>query len=186
MSWTSPLTVPIRNVPTCCDAGLGQQRAQDVERALHRAGGDQHLGHEVVAALEPRADLLERRDQRVVQHPLGLEARLQPLVDAVDDGRRVADQRLVVQRLQDLLVRSCGVFSLLAVAEAPAERPRLVDQDRLQLRGSAAGVIRSVGPVMLSAATTSPRAPRTGAAIAARPGSSSSIAVAILRSAGRP
>src|SRR5215217_4950894 len=33
-------------------AGLGEQRAEDVERALHRARGDQHLGHEVVAALE--------------------------------------------------------------------------------------------------------------------------------------
>ena len=76
MSWTSPLTVPIRNVPTCGDAGLGQQRPQDVERALHRARRDQHLGHEVVAALEARADLLERRDQRVVEHPLGLESLL--------------------------------------------------------------------------------------------------------------
>src|SRR5436305_285537 len=42
-----------------------------------------------------------------------------------------------------------------------------------------AAVSRSVGPVMLSAATTSPPAPRTGTAIAARPGSSSSTAVAI-------
>ena len=41
-----------------------------------------------------------------------------------------------------------------------------------------AGVIRSVGPEMLSAAITSPRAPRTGAAIADRPISSSSIEVA--------
>ena len=83
MSWTSPLTVPIRNVPTWADAGLGQQRPQDVERALHRARGDQHLGHEEVAALEPRADLLERRDQRVVEHPLGLEPLLEALVHAV-------------------------------------------------------------------------------------------------------
>ena len=66
-------------------AGLGQQRAQDVERALHRAGGDQHLGHEVVAALEPRADLLERGDQRVVEHPLGLE----PVGEALVARRRV-------------------------------------------------------------------------------------------------
>ena len=40
------------------------------------------------------------------------------------------------------------------------------------------GVIRSVGPEMLSAAITSPRAPLTGAEIAASPGSSSSIVVA--------
>ena len=71
MSCTSPLTVPIRKVPTWLGAGLGQQRAQDVERALHRARGDQHLGHEVVAALEARADLLERRDERVVEHRSG-------------------------------------------------------------------------------------------------------------------
>ena len=38
--------------------------------------------------------------------------------------------------------------------------------------------MRTVGPVMLSAATTCPPAPRTGAAMAARPISSSSIASA--------
>ena len=61
-------------------AGVGEQRAEDVERALHRARGDQHLGHEVVAALEARADLLERRDQRVVEHALGLQAVLEALL----------------------------------------------------------------------------------------------------------
>ena len=40
------------------------------------------------------------------------------------------------------------------------------------------GVMRTVGPVMLSAATTCPPAPRTGAAMAASPTSSSSIASA--------
>src|SRR5437763_16890689 len=33
--------------------------SSDLERALHRAGGDEHLGHEVVAALEARSE--ERR-----------------------------------------------------------------------------------------------------------------------------
>ena len=49
------------------------------------------------------------------------------------------------------------MFSFLAVAEAAAERPRLVDQNRLAAPAIRAGVMRSVGPVMLSAATTSPR-----------------------------
>src|SRR5437764_668672 len=40
-------------------------------------------------------------------------------------------------------------------------------------------VSRRLGPVMLRAAMTSPCAPRTGAAIAASPGSSSSIAAAL-------
>ena len=53
-------------------AGLGEQRAEDVERALHRARGDEHLGNEEVAALEPCAHLLQRRDERVVEHRLGL------------------------------------------------------------------------------------------------------------------
>ena len=40
-------------------ARLGEQRAEDVERALHRARSDQHLGYEVVAALETRTDFFE-------------------------------------------------------------------------------------------------------------------------------
>ena len=76
-----------------------------LEGALHRAGGDQHLGHEVVAALEARADLLERRDQRVVEHALGVEVVLEPLLHSLAHGWGVADQRLVVEKLQDLLVR---------------------------------------------------------------------------------
>ena len=74
MSWTSPLTVPIRNLPIVSHAGLGEQRAQHLHRAGHRAAGDQHLGHEEVAALEPGADLLERGDQRVEEQRLRLHA----------------------------------------------------------------------------------------------------------------
>ena len=90
-------------------AGLGQQRAQDVQRPLHRPRGDQHLRHEVVAALEPRAHLFERRDQGVVEHPLGLEAVGEALVDAVGDDGRVAHQGLVVEQLEDLVVRHAAL-----------------------------------------------------------------------------
>src|SRR5215217_6326791 len=86
-------------------ARLGQQRTQDVERALHRARRDQHLRNEVVAALEAGADLLQRRDQCVVEHLLGIEAGGQPLLDPVLDRRRVADQRLLVQEREDLVGR---------------------------------------------------------------------------------
>jgi hypothetical protein len=97
--------VPIRNVPTGLGAGLGEQRPQDVERALHGAGRDQHLRHEVVAALEPRAHLLERRDERVVEHRARIHSVLEALLDVLLDCRRVAHERVLVERLEDLLVR---------------------------------------------------------------------------------
>jgi hypothetical protein len=50
-------------------------------------------------------DLLERRDECLVEHPLGLEAVLEAVLDALAHGRRVADQGLLVQQLQDLVVR---------------------------------------------------------------------------------
>ena len=54
------------------DAGLGEQRPQHLHRAGHRPAGDQHLGDEEVAALEARADLLQRGDQRVEEQGLRL------------------------------------------------------------------------------------------------------------------
>ena len=69
------------------------------------------------------------------------------------------------------------MFSGVGVAEAAAEL-RPASAIRIGFSSAIrAGVMRIVGPVMLSAATTSPPAPRTGAAIAASPSSSSSIAV---------
>ena len=70
MSCTSPLTVPITIVPIVCDPGLGQQRAQDLQRPGHGLAGDEHLGHEEVTPLEPGPDLFQRRDQRLVQQLL--------------------------------------------------------------------------------------------------------------------
>src|SRR5205807_1668068 len=48
--------------PDWLGSGLRDERPQDNERALHRAGGDQHLGDEEVALLETAADLLEGWD----------------------------------------------------------------------------------------------------------------------------
>src|SRR5438552_8803480 len=45
-------------------SGLGDERPEDDQRALHGAGRDQHLGDEEVAFLEPPPDLLEGGDQR--------------------------------------------------------------------------------------------------------------------------
>ena len=84
---------------------LGEQRPQDVERALHRPRRDEHLRHEVVAALEAGADFFERGDERVVEHALGTKVVPEPLVDEVLHLGRVADERVVVQRLEDLFVR---------------------------------------------------------------------------------
>src|SRR5215218_997520 len=158
-------------------AGLGQQRPQDVERPLHRARGDQHLGNEVVAALEARADLLERRDQRVVEHPLGFEVVCEALLDALLDGRRVADERLLVQEREDLVVRHA--------APTPSVRWPSSSASALAClitigRSSAVRLLdsRSVGPDTLSAATARPASSSTGAATALSPSSSSSTTVA--------
>jgi hypothetical protein len=78
-------------------AGLGQQRAQDLQRARHRLAGDEHLRHEEITALEPGADLLQRGDQRLVQQRLRAKAHGQSGVREVEHGRPVADQRLVVE-----------------------------------------------------------------------------------------
>ena len=105
MSWTSPLTVPMTNVPIGFAPVSGEQRAQDVERALHRPRRDQHLGDEEVAALEPRADLLQRGDQPFVEHPLRVEPLLETELGQLAHRRRVADQRVVEEALQDLVMR---------------------------------------------------------------------------------
>ena len=105
MSCTSPLTVPITIFPIVCGAGLGQQRAQDLQRAGHRLARDEHLGHEEVAALEPGAHLFQRRDQRLVQQRLRTEALGQALVGELEHRRAVADQRLVVELAEQLF---CG------------------------------------------------------------------------------
>ena len=56
-------------------AGVGEQRAQHLHGAGHRAAGDQHLRDEEVAALEAGADLLQGRDQRVEEQALRLHVR---------------------------------------------------------------------------------------------------------------
>ena len=49
----------------CLVAG-GHVRAQQVEAALHDAGGEQHLGDEAVAVAHARADHLHAGEQRLV------------------------------------------------------------------------------------------------------------------------
>ena len=147
MSWTSPLTVPMRKVPDPVGVGVGQQRAQDVQRALHRAGGDEHLGHEVVAALEARAHLLERRDERVEEHALGLHALLEPRLDVGLHLGRLADERVVVERLQDLLVRHAALSPGSVLCRgARSSAVRLLDEDGGRAPPRARAVRRSVGP----------------------------------------
>ena len=64
-------------------AGLGQQRAQDRHAALHRVGGQQHLGHEQDAVAEIDADDAHALDQGLGQHVVGLPAALEQDVDAL-------------------------------------------------------------------------------------------------------
>ena len=79
MSCTSPLTVPIRNLPIVSTPVSASSGRSTLHRAGHRPAGDQHLGDEEVAALEPGADLLQRGDQRVEEQGLRLHAERQAL-----------------------------------------------------------------------------------------------------------
>ena len=180
MSWTSPLTVPIRNLPTVCDAGLGEQRTQPLHRAGHRAAGDQHLGHEEVAALEPGADLLERRDQGVEQQGLRLHAERQPLLGQLEHARGVAHQGLVVQALAGSLRVSCHALLAVSADASSAGQLRRARLGRQAAAELVEPVLQSLGwvPRCPRAATTSPRGPRTGTATPVRPTSSSSSVTA--------
>src|SRR5262249_59942897 len=131
---------------------------------LHRACGDEHLGNEEVAALEPRSDFLERRDERVVEHLLGLELVLEPLVDEIPHFGRVADEGVVVEALQDLFV---GHAAPRSWSRLSSRRPSVAACSRRSgaSRSIRSGVNRDVGPEIESAATTPPAAARTGAAI---------------------
>src|SRR5207253_3070046 len=99
----------------------------------------------------------------------------QPLLDQLTHAGRVTDQRLVVEGLQDLVVRHAAPFG--RCPSRSANRP--VWAMRIGRSASRRSTPRrNIGPEMLTAPTASPVRPRTGAAIEARPGSSSSHAVA--------
>ncbi len=91
------------------DAGLGEQRPQDLHPTLHRVGREQDFGHEQDAVPEIDADDAHALDQRIVQHAvrgppareqdvrrlhhLGFEAVVEVVV-------HLQDQILVVEAVQ--------------------------------------------------------------------------------------
>ena len=165
-------------------AGLGEQRPQPLHRAGHRATRDQHLGDEEVAALEPRPDLLERGDEGVEEQRLRLHVEGQALVGQLEHARGVADQRLVVEGLQDLLGGHATTSSVRverwagrggAACEPRSRDDSAVDwSSRWRPSSSSRPSSRWVGPEIPRAATTSPWMPRTGTATPVSPISSSS------------
>ena len=162
------------------DAGLGEQRAQPLHRAGHRAAGDQHLGHEEVAALEPGADLLQRGDQRVEEQRLRLHAERQPLVGQLEDARGVADQRLVVEALQDLLGWSCHALLACVCACRASSADSCSARSSEQVGRARRAGPRAVGWVPRSRARRPRRrrGPWTGTATPVSPTSSSSTVTA--------
>src|SRR5437870_9872016 len=85
-------------------AGLRDERAQDHQRALHRAGGDQHLGDEEVAFLEAAADLLQGGDQGLEQDVHRVHAQGQGFLGQGFDLRRVAVERVLEKLGADLFL----------------------------------------------------------------------------------
>lgn len=87
-------TVPVGFAP------LGQERAQQLQRALHRPCGEQQLGHEVLFFLVAFAHLVHRRhhgarDQRERVHVLGNR-----LSGHLDGRPGVAVQNRVIELFQ--------------------------------------------------------------------------------------
>src|SRR5262249_11329857 len=159
-------------------AGLGQQRAEDLQRARHRLARDQHLGDEEVTALEPGADLLQRRDQRLVQQRLRAEAHVEAGPGQLEHRRAVADQGVVVELLESLLLRPaapsfCGWRrSRSGWCPSTTDSALASATHRAATSAMRAGLSRVLGPDTDSAATTAAPSRNTGAATAARPGSS--------------
>ena len=182
MSWTSPLTVPITTVPIDAAPVSASSGRRMSSAPCHRLRRDEHLGDEEVAALEPGADLLERRDQRLVQQRLRAQPHGQALVGQLEHGKPVADQRsrrraagvapLCVTRatclrlLASVLARPAGVPAMADGSSAGGRgrrtarwpAPRTGPPRPKQLgRGEPGG-----GPDTDSAATTAPPSRRTG------------------------
>ena len=124
-------------VPIGSRAGLREQRAQDLERARHRLARDQHLGNEEVAALEPRPDLLECGDERLVEQGLRSEPAGQPLLGQGEHLGGVPGQRLVVEFPEQFVLVMAHPFPARSVARpgsALPGRPGPVAEDRGQAR----------------------------------------------------
>ena len=86
------------------DAGLGEQRAQDLHAALHGVGGEQHLGDEQDAVAEVDADDAHAFDERLVQHLLGAPAALQEDVRGLFDLGFQPVVQVIVDLLGQLLI----------------------------------------------------------------------------------
>jgi hypothetical protein len=104
-------------------AGVGEQRAQHLHRTRHRAPGDQHLRDEEVAALEPGAHLLQRRDQRVEEEALRLHLQTERLVGELQDPRGVAEQGFVVEAFENVLRCHVTPSAWCRDGAAPTARP---------------------------------------------------------------
>src|SRR6202035_2910417 len=99
-------------------------------------------------------------------------------LDGLAHDRGVADERLVVEQLEDLLVchAACSPVCMCTCPASEGTTRRRLSRAASSFstgtrRAISPGPRRSVGPEIESAATTTPPPPRTGAAIAARPAS---------------
>src|SRR5450759_215752 len=77
--------------------GLGDQRTQNGEGALHRPSRHQHLGHEEITFLEAPADLFEGWDQGFEQDVHRVHAEGKPLLGGLFDLWRAAVEGAIEQ-----------------------------------------------------------------------------------------
>src|SRR6266568_576753 len=141
--------------------GLGEQWPQHLQRAGHRLARDEHFRDEEVAALEPGADFLQRRDQRVVEQVFRAEPHPQAGVGEVKDRGRVAHQGVIVKLLEKLFLGHAAP-AFCAVRASCGRYPSTTDRAAASwTQRPAAAVTRSrarrlVGPDTEMAATTAP------------------------------
>ena len=84
-------------------AGLGDERAQDDEGALHRTRRDQHLGDEEVALLEAPANLLQGGDEGLEEDVHRVHPEAETFFGERLDLRRVAVERVLEKAGPDLV-----------------------------------------------------------------------------------
>ena len=104
MSWMSPLTVPMTTLPIVAAPVSASSGRRIRHPALHRVGGEEHLGDEENPVPEVDADDAHAFDERVVEDPLRRPSAFQQDVRAFLDLFLQAVVEIVVHLRDELVV----------------------------------------------------------------------------------
>src|ERR1700728_2561553 len=125
MSWISPYGAD-DDLADRLNAGLGQQRAQNLHAALHRVGRQQHLGDEQDAVAEIDADDAHAFHQRIGQHLLRGPAPSEKDAGGLLALLLEAVVKIVVHLFRQLLIVQAVEIKFLVLGIGHRRSPRLV------------------------------------------------------------